>query len=76
MATNYTPDSFIASVVWGRLGAALLMIIAFGLSVFGYTLSTDDQAALNGIITAGIAGVATIINIVSKMRETKKVAAG
>lgn len=68
----YTKDPVVISVVWGRLGAAILALVAFLLGIFGYTLAPDDQASLSEVIGALLAGVASVLAIASKVRESKK----
>lgn len=65
-------DSWAASLVWGRVGAAVLALLAFVLGLLGYTLSADDQQNLNELIMAVIAGTGGILALVSKIRESKK----
>ena len=40
MATQ--TDSFVASLIWGRVGAAVLALVAFVLGLFGYQLGLED----------------------------------
>jgi hypothetical protein len=77
------PDSFAASLIWGRIGAGVLCLIAAGLTVAGYDFSEVDQASAFEIIKAMIAEIerliislttafAGVMAIVSKVREKKK----
>lgn len=68
----YRADSFSASLVWGRIGAGLLGIVAFILGVFGYTMSPEDQASLETLIAGVIAGIGGGLALFSKIRESKK----
>ncbi len=68
----YKADSFKASLVWGRIGAAVMALLAFILGFFGFTLAPDDQASLVDLGAAFLAGIAGVMAIVSKLREKKK----
>jgi len=70
---SYKKDPWIVSVVWGRIGAAVLALFAFVLGIFGYSMGMEDVGAANQLITAIIAGVGGILALISKIRETKKV---
>jgi ABC-type nickel/cobalt efflux system permease component RcnA len=71
MATQ--TDSFVASLIWGRVGAAVLALVAFVLGLFGYQLGLEDQSAAVEIVSSTLAGIAGVMALVSKIRETKKV---
>jgi len=70
---SYEKDSWIVSVVWGRIGAGALALGAFVLGLVGYTLSPEDQQTALALVTALIAGVGGMLAIISKVRESKKV---
>ena len=70
---NYQKDSWIVSVFWGRLGAAILGLLAFVLGLWGYTLTKEDQDSAFVLITTIITGVGGVLALISKIRETKKV---
>ena len=74
MADNYTQDSFIVSVVWGRVGAAVLALGAFILGYFGYTFAPEAQAQAFTLVSSICAGIGGILAIISKIRESKKIA--
>ena len=38
-------DSIKASIVWGRIGGAVLCLVGVGLSAFGVELGTEEQKA-------------------------------
>ena len=65
-------DSFLKSAMVGRIAAAILALTAFGLSYFGYTLGPEDQAAGVEIIVMVCTGIASILAVISKVRESKK----
>jgi uncharacterized membrane protein len=65
-------DSFVASLVWGRIGAALLCMAAFILTMFGIDFSAEEQANLNELVTGILAGIAGVLAIISKLREKKE----
>ena len=65
-------DSFAASLIWGRIGAAVLALLAFGLSMFGVNFSPDDQSIIYETISGILAGVAGVLAIISKLREQRR----
>lgn len=65
-------DTWVASAVWGRVGAAVLALAAFILGLLGYNLSAEDQEAAYGLISSVLAGIAGVLALVSKIREGKK----
>ncbi|MFA5543667.1 MAG: hypothetical protein WCY49_07170 [Anaerovoracaceae bacterium] len=69
---TYKKDSLVVSVVWGRIGAAVICIVVFILELFGIIFSAEEVAQLNDLSTGIIAGVAGIMVIASKAREKKK----
>jgi len=69
---NYQKDSWIVSVFWGRLGAAILGLLAFILGIWGYSLTKEDQESAFALITAIITGVGGTLALISKIRESKK----
>uniref|UniRef100_A0A6M3LEE9 Uncharacterized protein n=1 Tax=viral metagenome TaxID=1070528 RepID=A0A6M3LEE9_9ZZZZ len=69
---SYIKDPVGLSLIWGRVGAAVLALIAFGLGIWGYTLSPEDQASAAELIGSIMAGVAGLFAIISKVREGKK----
>ena len=69
----YKQDSNIVSLFWGRIGAAILLLISVGLQVFDYTFGPEDQAAVYDAISSVLAAVALIQITFSKVRESKKV---
>ena len=69
---DYQKDSWIVSVFWGRLGAAILALVAFILGILGYSFSKEDQEAAFLLITPILAGVGGILALISKIRESKK----
>uniref|UniRef100_A0A6H2A121 Uncharacterized protein n=2 Tax=viral metagenome TaxID=1070528 RepID=A0A6H2A121_9ZZZZ len=70
---NYQKDSWIVSVFWGRLGAAILGLLAFVLGLWGYSLTKEDQDSAFVLITTIITGVGAFLALISKLRESKKV---
>ena len=67
-------DSLAMSLVWGRVGAAVLALLSFILGLFGYTMGAEEQAAAYEIISSVLAGLAGVLAIVSKIRESKRLA--
>jgi len=68
----YSPDSFKASLIWGRIGAGVLSIVALVLGFVGYQMTPEDQASAYALVSSLIAGVAGVMAFVSKIRESKK----
>lgn len=71
--SDYNKDSWIVSLVWGRIGASVLALVAFGLGMAGYQMDMDQQKMVFDVIASIFAGGAGILSIVSKVRESKKV---
>jgi len=65
-------DSIAASLIWGRIGAFVLGLAAFILGMFGYVMTPEDVATGEGLITGLLAGVAGVLALISKIRESKK----
>lgn len=61
-------DTWIASAIYGRVGAAIWTIAAVALG-----LSADQAEAGNAAVTAILGGVGALLAIVSKLREKGKV---
>ncbi len=68
----YKKDAWIGSLVWGRLGAAVLTLAAAGLGAIGYTMGPEEIATAETLITSILAGVGGMLAIISKVRESKK----
>jgi hypothetical protein len=60
-------DTWIASAIYGRVGAAIWSLSAV---IFG--LSTEQAEAGNLAVTSILGGLGAILAIVSKVREGKK----
>lgn len=71
----YKQDTFVASLVWGRIGVAVLAMVSFGLSTFGFTFAPADQELAYTTVSGVLAGIAGILAIISKVRESKKISA-
>uniref|UniRef100_A0A6H2A5H9 Uncharacterized protein n=1 Tax=viral metagenome TaxID=1070528 RepID=A0A6H2A5H9_9ZZZZ len=69
---DYQKDSWIVSVFWGRLGAAILALVSFVLGILGYTFSKEAQESAFGLIMAILSGVGGLLAVISKIREKKK----
>lgn len=70
---NYQQDGWWVSLLWGRIGAAALLIAALVLGYFGYNFEAPDQQAFFGLVEGILAAVAAILVIISKVRESKKI---
>ena len=62
-------DTVTMSLLWGRLGAAILCILSFILSTFGIDFSLSDQDHMDTTIAGILAGASAIMSCVSKWRE-------
>ena len=69
----YKQDSNTVSLFWGRIGAAILLLISVALQGFGYTFGAEAQSAIYDAISSVLAAVALIQITISKVRESKKV---
>ena len=69
----YTKDTNIVSVLWGRIGAAILIAASLILGSLGYTFAEEQQQAAFEIVSGLLAGFAGLQVIISKVRETKKI---
>ena len=65
-------DSWAASAVWGRVGAAILAFVALILGYFGYQMGADEQAAAFEVVATILTGISGVLALVSKIREGKK----
>jgi len=64
-------DSWVASLVWGRIGAAVLVLVAAGLNLFGYQVSPEETTAAYELVAGILAGIGGILVLVSKIRERR-----
>lgn len=69
----YKIDSTSVSLLWGRTGAAILLLVSVGLGIFGYTFGEDDQVAVYEIIASILTALGLGQVVVSKVRESNKV---
>ena len=69
----YKQDSNTVSLFWGRIGAAILLLISVALQGFGYTFGAEDQALVFDAISSVLAAGALIQITMSKVRESRKV---
>jgi len=69
----YKQDTNTFSLFWGRIGAAILLLISVGLQGFGYTFGAEDQAMVFDAISSILAAGALIQITISKVRESRKV---
>ena len=65
-------DSMWSSLIKGRLGAAVLSLVALVLAGWGYTLSEDIQAQILDALVVFASGISTVYALWSKIRESKK----
>jgi len=69
----YKQDTNTFSLFWGRIGAAILLLISVALQGFGYTFGAEDQALVFDAISSVLAAGALIQITMSKVRESRKV---
>jgi uncharacterized membrane protein YidH (DUF202 family) len=62
-------DTWIGSLLWGRVGAAILTLAAVVLAGFGIEFGADTQSEVYGAISAVLAGIGAVMAVVSKLRE-------
>jgi len=65
-------DSYAASLMWGRIGAAVLAAASVGFQLFGINFSEEDQKQANDAISWILASASGILSLVSKIREQKR----
>jgi len=65
-------DSMMVSALWGRVGAAILVIAGMGLNYLGYGFGAEDQVATNDLIVNGLTGLGAAMALFSKIRESKR----
>jgi membrane protein YdbS with pleckstrin-like domain len=68
----YQKDSNTVSLLWGRIGAAILLLISVALGSFGYTFAEEDQVAVYEAISTILASIAFFQVLISKIRESGK----
>ena len=73
---SYQRDSWVVSTFWGRTGAAITGLAAFFLGLAGYSISEEDITQIDGIIMGLLGGISTLLVIISKVREARKLKAG
>jgi high-affinity Fe2+/Pb2+ permease len=69
----YQKDSNKLSLLWGRIGAAVLLLISTALAGLGYTFGEAEQAAAFEAVASVLAALAVFPVVASKIRESKKV---
>jgi hypothetical protein len=69
----YKKDPMYLSVFWGRIGTAVLLLIAFTLGAAGFVFSEALQSQAFDAINQILIGAGTLLVIVSKIRESKKI---
>lgn len=65
-------DSLVKSLFTGRLLAAVLAIGAGIAGMYGYTIAPEDLQTVETLVGSVASGVAGVIAIMSKVRESKK----
>lgn len=65
-------DSWAASAIWGRVGAAILAFVALILGYFGYSMGEEERAAAYEVVATILTGISGVLALVSKVRESKK----
>lgn len=62
-------DSIKASLVWGRIGGAVLCLVGVALNSFGVEFGSDEQQAVVDHVDAMLVTAGALMAIVSKLRE-------
>ena len=65
-------DSWIGSLLWGRVGAAVLTLLAVVLGSFGVEFGQEDQQSVFTTIAGLLASVGAVMAILSKWKEQYK----
>jgi len=70
---DYSKDTLVVTILWGRVGSAILGLVAFVLGLCGYALAPEDLDRIEPLIGSILAGLAGVLAIASKLRESRKV---
>jgi len=65
-------DTWTGSVVWGRIGGAVLLIVAFIAQGLGIDFGAQDQQQAFGVIQTLLASIGGLMIMISKYREKIK----
>ena len=65
-------DKWWGSLLWGRIGGAVMVLSAFVMQGLGIEFGAEDQQAAFGAVESIMAGVGAVMVLVSKARESKK----
>ena len=65
-------DTWKGSLIWGRVGAAVLTVLAILVSAFGINFGPEDQQAVFEVISGIMAGIGVIMTLISKWKEQYK----
>jgi len=65
-------DTWVASALWGRVGASVLVLASVVLGAWGVEFSGEEQAAAYESVAAILASIGALMALVSKWRETQR----
>ena len=65
-------DSWIGSLLWGRVGAAVLTLLAVLLGSFGIEFGAEEQQTVFATIAGLLASVGAVMAVISKWKEQYK----
>ena len=65
-------DSWVGSLLWGRVGAAILVILSLIMGSLGFEFGHDEQGKAFEIISGILAAIGAGMALVSKVREKKR----
>jgi hypothetical protein len=69
----YRQDPYYASMLWGRIGSAILILTATVLQGFNFAFDFETQEVLFNHISLVLYNGGGILAVLSKIRESKKV---
>jgi uncharacterized membrane protein YeaQ/YmgE (transglycosylase-associated protein family) len=69
----YKQDPLMYSLLWGRVGASIALLLSIVLQLFGLTFAHEDQQAFVDAVSGALVCIGTIQVIVSKIRESKRI---
>ena len=70
----YRQDPYYISALWGRVGSAILILVATILQGFNFAFDFELQEAFFNHVSLVLYNAGGVLAIISKIRESKKVA--
>lgn len=65
-------DTWVASALWGRVGAAVLVMLSVVLGGYGIEFSDEEQRSAYESVGAILGSVGALLALVSKWREARR----